>query len=152
MKRILIPGILLCALAVWCTSQLSLADNKQSAKAAQWEQVTFKSETDKEEAAMVLRIWDSVAGDPKWPQVALLRLSPAVYKELRKDPKGLKAFIDGTQTGKPIFDAPVTITEGCKLPEPDDEKSAEAVGWLVTIVHRTSRCSCSALRERAIKD
>jgi len=152
MKRILIPGILLCALAVWCTSQLSLADNKQSAKAAQWEQVTFKSETGKEEAAMVLRIWDSVAGDPKWPQVALLRLSPAVYKELRKDPKGLKAFIDGTQTGKPIFDAPVTITEGCKLPEPDDEKSAEAVGWLVTIVHRTSRCSCSALRERAIKD
>ena len=152
MKRILIPGILLCALAVWCTSQLSLADNKQSAKAAQWEQVTFKSETGKEEAAMVLRIWDSVAGDPKWPQVALLRLPPAVYKELRKDPKGLKAFIDGTQTGKPIFDAPVTITKGCKLPEPDDEKSAEAVGWLVTIVHRTSRCSCSALRERAIKD
>lgn len=152
MTRILIPGILLCSLAVWCTSQLSLADIKQSAKAAQWEQVTFKSETGKEEAAMVLRIWDSVAGDPKWPQVALLRLSPAVYKELRKDPKGLKAFIDGTQTGKPIFDAPVTITEGCKLPEPDDEKSAEAVGWLVTIVHRTSRCSCSALRERAIKD
>jgi hypothetical protein len=152
MKRILIPGILLCALAVWCTSQLSLADKKQGAKAAQWEQVIFRSETGKEEGVKVLRIWDSVAGDPKWPQVALLRLPPAVYKELRKDTKGLKAFIDGTQTGKPIFDAPVTITEGCKLPEPDDEKSGEVVGWLVTIVHRTSRCSCSALREQAIKD
>ena len=150
MKRILILGALVCGLAVWHTSQPSLADKKQNAKAAKWEPVTFKSETGKEEAVMVLRIWDSAAGDPKWPQVALLRLPPAVYKELRKDSKGLKAFVDGTQTKKPIFDAPVTITEGCKLPEADDEKSAEEVGWLVTIVHRTSRCSCTALREHAI--
>jgi hypothetical protein len=150
MKRILTLGILVGVLAVWHTSQPSFADKKQSAKAAKWEQVTFKSETGKEEAVMVLRIWDSAAGDPKWPQVALLRLPPAVYKELRKNSEKLKAFVDGTQTGKPIFDAPVTITEGCKLPEPDDEKSAEEVSWLLTIIHRTSRCSCTALREHAI--
>jgi hypothetical protein len=150
MKRILVLGILVCALAVWYTSRPSLANKKQNAKAANWEQMTFKSETGKEQAVMVLRIWDSAAADQKWPQLALLRLPPAVYIELRKDSKKLKAFIDGTQTGKPIFDAPVTITEDCKLPEPDDEKSAEEVDWLVTIPHRTSRCSCTALRERAI--
>src|ERR1700741_350181 len=108
MKRILTLGILVCALAAWHTSQPSLADKKQGAKSAKWEQVTFKSETGKVENVMVLRIWDSAAGDTKWPQLALLRLPPAVYKELQKDSKALKAFIDGTQTGKPIFDAPVT--------------------------------------------
>jgi hypothetical protein len=150
MKRILILGILMCALVVWHTSRPSLADKKQSAKPAEWEQVTFKLETGKEENVMVLRIWDSAAGDLKWPQLALLRLPPVVYKELRKDSKALKAFIDGTQTGKPVFDAPVTITEGCKLPEPEDEKSAEKVSWLIIVSHRTSLVSCSALREHAI--
>jgi hypothetical protein len=150
MKRILILGILVCALAMWHTRLPSFADKKQSTKAAKWEEVTFKSETGKEQAVMVLRIWDSAAADPKWPQLALLRLPPAVYKEFRKDSKALKTFIDGTKTGKPIFDAPVTITEGCKLPEPDDEKSAEEVDWLVTMPHRTSKCTCTALQERAM--
>jgi len=123
---------------------------KQSAKPAMWEQVTFRSETGKEDSVSVLRIWDSAAGDTKWPQLALLRLPPAVYKELRINSKALKAFIDGTETGKPIFDAPVTITESCKLPEPLDEKSAEEVSWLVFLSHRTSRVSGTALREYAI--
>jgi hypothetical protein len=150
MKRILILGTLACTLVMGHASWSSLADKKESAKAAKWEQVTFKLDKGKEESAMVLRIWDSAAADPKWPQLALLRLSPAAYKELRKNSTALKAFIDGTQTGKLIFDAPVTITEGCKLPKPEDEKSAEEVSWLLTISHRTSHVSCSALRERAI--
>jgi len=150
MKRILILGALVCALVVWHARWPSLADKKESIKAAKWEQVTFKLETGKEENALVLRIWDSAAADPKWPQLALLRLSPAAYKELRKKPTALKAFIDGTQTGKLIFDAPVTITEGCKLPEPDDEKSADRVNWLLTISHRVSYVSCSAFLEHAI--
>jgi hypothetical protein len=150
MKQILTLGILVWALAVWHTSQPSLADKKQDDKSAKWEQVTFKLETGKAENAMVLRIWDSAAGDPKWPQLALLRLPPMAYKELSKDSKALKVFIDGTRTGKPIFDAPVTITEGCKLPELEDEKSAEEVSWLVFLSHRTSRVSCRALREYAI--
>ena len=150
MKRTLILAILVCALAVWHASRLSLADTKQSAKAAKWEQVTFKPEVGKEENVMVLRIWDSAAADAKWPQLALVRLPAVAYKELMKDPKALKTFIDGTQTGKPIFDAPVTITEGCRLPKPEDEKSAAELSWLVTLSHRTSRVSCSAIPELAI--
>jgi hypothetical protein len=156
MKRlnILIPGtlvsalILVCALVVWHTSQPSFADEKQSAKPAKWEHVTFKSEMGKEEDVLVFGVWKSAASDPKWPQLALLRLPPAVYKEFRNDTKVFKAFVDGTQTGKPVFDAPVTITEGCKLPEPGEEKSDD-VSWLVTIDHRQSRCSCTALPEHA---
>jgi hypothetical protein len=150
MKRILILAILVCALVVWHASRPSLADSKQSAKAAKWEQVTFKPEVGKEENVMVLRIWDSAAADSKWPQLALVRLPVAGYKELMKDPKALKTFIDGAQTGKPIFDAPVTITEGCKLPKPEDEKSASELSWLVTVSHRTSQVSCSAIPELAI--
>ena len=150
MKRILILAILACALAEWHASRPSLADSKQSAKAAKWEQMTFKPEVGKEEHVMVLRIWDSAAADSKWPQLALVRLPAAGYKELMKDPKALKTFIDGTQTGKPIFDAPVTITEGCRLPKPEDEKSAAELSWLMTVSHRTSRVSCSAIPELAI--
>ena len=157
MKRILISGILVSALILFFaqvvlhTGEPSLADEKQSAKPAQWEQITFKPEIGKEESLLVLRIWKSAASDPKWPQLALLRLPPAAYKELRKDSKALKVFIDGTQTGKPIFDASVTITENCKLPEVDEATSAEDVNWLVTIDHRESRCSCTAFLEHAIK-
>jgi hypothetical protein len=107
--------------------------------------------TGKEEGVGVLRIWNSSAADAKWPQLALLRLSTGVYDELRKDPKELKSFVDGTKTGKPIFDAPVTITENCKLPEPSDQKVDGDVKWLVTMDHRTSRCSCNAILERAIE-
>lgn len=157
MKRfnILIPGTLvcalvwMCALAVWHASQPSFADEKQNNKQAAWEHVTFKSEMGKEVEVQVLRVWKLAASDPKWPQLALLRMPPAVYKEFRSDTKVFKAFVDGTQTKKPVFDAPVTITEGCKLPEPGDEKSGE-VSWLLTIDHRQSKCSCTAFPERAI--
>jgi hypothetical protein len=156
MKRhILIPGtlvcavILVCGLVVWHTSQPSFADENQSAKPAKWEHVPFTSKISKEEDVLVLGIWKSAASDPKWPQLALLRLPPSVYKEFRNDTKVFKAFVDGTQTGKPVFDAPVTITEGCKLPEPGDEKSND-VSWLVTIDHRQSLCSCTAIPEHAI--
>jgi hypothetical protein len=152
MKRIniLITGTLVCALVVaWHTSQPSFADEKQTVKPAKWEHVTFKSERGKDEDVMVLEVWKSAASDPEWPQLALLRLPPAVYKEFRSDTKVFKAFVDGTQTGKPVFDAPVTITEGCKLLEPADEKSDD-VSWLVTIDHRQSRSSCTALPEHAI--
>jgi hypothetical protein len=150
MKPILTFVILVCSLILWPTSRPFPAEQKQSAKPAEWEKVTFKPETGKEVNVMVLRIWDSAAADPKWPQLALLRLPPPVYIQLWKDPKALKAFIDGTQTGKLIFDATVTITDGCKLPEPKDEKSAEEVSWLVILSHRTSHVSCSALPEHAI--
>jgi hypothetical protein len=158
MKRIniLITGTLLCALilvcapVVWHTSQPSFADEKQTAKPTTWEHVTFKSQRGNEEDVLVLRVWKSVASDPKWPQLALLRLSPAVYKEFRNDTNVFKAFVDGAQTGKSVFDAPVTITEGCKLLEPGDEES-EDVSWLVTIDHRQSRSSCTALPEHAIE-
>jgi hypothetical protein len=157
MKRlnILIPRtlictlILACAVGVWHTSQPSFAGEKQSAKPTKWEHVNFKSDLGKDEDVLVLRVWKSAPSDPKWPQLALLRLPPAVYKEFRNDTKAFKAFVDGTQIGKPVFDAPVTITEGCKLPEPGDEKSDD-VSWLVTIDHRQSRCSCTALPEHAI--
>jgi hypothetical protein len=138
MKRIniLITGTLVCALVVaWHTSQPSFADEKQTAKPAKWEHVTFKSERGKDEDVMVLEVWKSAASDPKWPQLALLRLPPAVYKEFRNDTK--------------VFKVPVTITEGCKLLEPADEKSDD-VSWLVTIDHRQSRSSCTALPEHAI--
>jgi hypothetical protein len=157
MKRILISGTLVSALILlfaqvgWDTGKPSLVDEKQSAKPAKWEQITFKSEIGKEESVLVLRVWKSAASDSKWPQLALLRLPPPAYKELRKDSKALKAFIDGTQTGKPVFDAPVTITDNCKLPEVEEATSAEDVTWLVTIDHRESRCSCTAFLEHAIK-
>jgi hypothetical protein len=150
MKRVLILGVLTCALVVWHISRTSLADEKQNAKPTKWEQVIFKFETGKEEKVLVLRIWDSAGADTKWPQLALVRVPPAVYKELVKDSTALKTFIDGTQTGKPIFDAPVTITEGCKLPKPEDIKSAEELSWLMTLSHRTSRISCSAIPELAV--
>jgi hypothetical protein len=152
--NILIPGtlvcalILACALAAWHTSQPSFADEKQSAKPAVWEHVTFKSEVGKEEDVLVLRVWRSAASDPKWPQLALLRLPPAVYQKFRDDTNVFKAFVDGTQTGKPVFDAPVTITEGCNLPSPGDEKSND-LSWLVTLDHRQSHSSCTALPEQA---
>jgi hypothetical protein len=155
MKRILIPGtfvftlILLFAFLARHTSQPVLADEKQSANPAKWEHLTFKSEVGRDEDVSVLRLWDSAASDSRWPQLALLRLSPTAYKELSKDSKTFKVFIDGTQTGKPIFDAPVTITENCKLPAAA-EKYAEGVGWLVTVDHRQSRCGCTALQEQEI--
>jgi len=158
MKRlkILIPGTLVCtlilgsALVVGHTSRSSLADEKQIAQPTKWEHVTFKSRVGKEQDVLVLRIWKSAASDPKWPQLALLRLPPTVYEQFRNDTKVFKAFVDGTQTGKPVFDAPVAITDGCKLPEPEDKKSDD-VSWLVTIEHRASRCSCTAFLEHAIE-
>jgi len=156
MKRlnILIPGTFLCALilasalAVWHTSRLSFADEKQSAKPAEWEHVTFTSGIGKGEDVLVLRVWRTAANDPKWPQLALLRLPPSVYKKFRDDTNVFKAFVDGTQTNKPVFDAPVTITDGCKLPEPEDGKS-DGVSWLVTIDHRQSHSICAAFLEQA---
>src|SRR6202008_1756958 len=121
-------------------SRSSFADEKQIARPTKWEHVTSKSGMGKEQDVLVLRIWKSAASDPKWPQLALLRLPPTVYEQFRNDTKVFKAFVDGTQTGKPVFDAPVTITDGCKLPEPEDKKSDD-VSWLVTIEHRVSRCS-----------
>lgn len=157
MKRlnILIPGsvvcelIVVCGLVAWYSSQPSLARQKPNDQAAKWEHLSFRSATGKDVDVLVLRLWDSAASDPRWPQLALLRLQPDVYRELR-DPKALKAFIDGTQTGKPIFDAPVTITEDCKLPKAGDEKPGGGVSWLVIVGHRTSRCSCRAFQEHAI--
>ena len=86
MKRlnILIPGTLVCALIFvcalvgWHASQPSFADEKQNAKPVNWKHVTFKSERGKEEDVLVLEVWKSAAGDPKWPQLALLRLPPAI--------------------------------------------------------------------------
>jgi hypothetical protein len=134
----------------WHPIQPSFADEKQTAKPATWEHVTFKSQRGNEEDVLVLRVWKSAPSDPKWPQLALLRLPPAVYKEFRNDTKVFKEFVDGTQTGKLVFDAPVTITEGCKLLEPGNEESVD-VSWLLTIDHRQSRCSCTALPEHAIE-
>ena len=156
MKRlnILIPGTLVCALILACTlavrrtSQLSFADEKQSAKPGEWEHVTFTSGVGKGEDVLVLRLWKSAAGDPNWPQLALLRLPPAVYKKFREDTNVFKAFIDGTQTRKPVFNASVTITDGCKLPEPEDEQS-DGVSWLVIINHRPSHSDCTAFLEQA---
>jgi hypothetical protein len=158
MKRfkILIPGtlvctlILVCALVVEHTSRSSLADEKQIAQPTKWEHVTFKSGIGIEQDVLVLRIWQSAPSDAKWPQLALLRLPPAVYAQFRNDTKVFKAFVDGTQTGKPVFDAPVAITDRCKLPEPEDKKSDD-VSWLVTIEHRQSKCSCTAFLEHAIE-
>lgn len=150
MKRILIPGILVCVLLVWHMGRPSLADKLKSDQAAKWEPITFKSSAGKEINVSVLRIWKSAAADPKWPQLALVRLPPAAYKELWKDTKALKTFVDGAQTQKPIFDAPVTITENCKLPEPEDEKVEDDTTWLLTLSHRTSHASCSAIHEHAI--
>jgi hypothetical protein len=123
---------------------------KQSAEPGMWERVTIKLTIGKEEDVLVLRVWKSAANDPKWPQLALLRVSPAVYKELRNDTKALKAFVDGTQTGKPVFDAPVTITDECKLPDPGNE-TADDVNWLICMDHRQSRCSGTAFPEHAMK-
>jgi hypothetical protein len=155
MKRLnILSGTLVCALILACalvvrhTSQPSFAHEKQSAKPGEWEHVTFKSDIGKPEDVLVLRVWRTAANDPKWPQLALLRLPPAVHKKFRDDTKVFKAFVDGTQTKKPVFDADVTITEECKLPEPGDQQSDD-VSWLVTIEHRQSRCSCTALLERA---
>jgi len=93
MKRlnILIPGTLVCAvvwvcaLGVWHTSQPSFADEKQNSKPAEWEHVTFKLEMGKEVDIQVLRVWKLPTSDPKWPQLALLRLPPAAYKKFRDD-------------------------------------------------------------------
>jgi len=95
-----------------------------------------------------LRLWKSAAADPNWPQLALLRLPPAVYKKFREDTNAFKAFIDGTQTHKPVFSASVTITDGCKLPEPENEQS-DGVSWLVIINHRQSHSICTAFLEQA---
>jgi hypothetical protein len=149
MKRSLIPGILVCAFFLWHTSQPSFASKQKTSKSAAWEQVTFMSADGTAQQVQVLRLWDSKAADPRWPQLALLRLSPVSYKEIQKDPKLLKAVVDGTPSGTPVFDKPVTITEECKLPESQDEKTDD-VSWLVTIDHRQSRCSCVALREQAL--
>ena len=119
-------------------------------KNAQWEEVLFKSRTGRQEKVLVLRLWDSAANDPKWPQLALLRLPPAVYREFQSNSDSLKAFVDGSDTGKPIFNAAVTITQACKLAEPGDQQSDDDLTWVVTINHRTSRCSCSAFPEYAI--
>src|SRR6266849_7077173 len=132
MKRILVLGVMVFALCGWLMSASS-ADKKPADKksAAMWEPITFKLESGETESILVLRIWDSPARDPKWPQLALLRMSPRAYKELRKDSKALKSFIDGAKT-KPVFDADVTITEGCKLPEPEDH-SADDTSWLMIV-------------------
>jgi hypothetical protein len=156
MKRLnsLVRGTLVCAvvggcaLVAWHPSRPTFAGEKQSGKPAEWERVTFESGRVKGDV-LVFRAWKSAPSDPKWPQLALLRMPPAIYKEFRNDTKVFKAFIDGTNTGKLVFDAAVTITEGCKLPEPGDEKSGE-ISWLVTIDHRQSRCSCTAFSEQAI--
>ena len=144
MKRIVIPGILVCVLFLWYTSQPTFAGKQKTSKSATWEHTTFKTNKGTEQV-LVLRLWDSDAADPKWPQLALLRLSPASYKELQKDPNLLKSFIDG----RSVFNAAVTITEGCKLPESQDDNSDD-LSWLVTVSHRQSRCSCVALREQAM--
>lgn len=147
MRRIMVFGAVLFAICGCYTSWRSFADEKSPAT---WDSVTIKLESGDTERVLVLRIWDSPARDPKWPQLALLRMSPRAYKALRKDSNALKSFIDGDKTKGPVFDAPVTITDGCKLPEPDTGDSADDASWVVTVDHRVSKCSCSALRERAI--
>jgi hypothetical protein len=151
MKKLLIPGILACATLVGHTGQPSLADKKQSDKAAKWEQVTVKLEDGKEVNVLVLKLWDSAAADPKWPQLALARLPPSVYNVFRNDSKALKTFVEGTQTGKPLFDASVTITENCVLPGMDDGASKGETSSLVMLSHRVSHVSCTALQEQAIR-
>src|SRR5215471_3729117 len=103
MKRIVIPGTLVCAMFLWYTSLPTFA-GKETSKSATWEHTTFKTDRGTEQV-LVLRLWDSTAADPKWPQLALLRLTPNSYKEIQKDPNLFKAFIDG----KSVFNAPVTI-------------------------------------------
>jgi hypothetical protein len=53
MKKLLILGILACVTLVGHTGQPSLADKKQSDKAAKWEQVTVKLEDGKEAHVLV---------------------------------------------------------------------------------------------------
>jgi hypothetical protein len=147
MKRILVFGALAFAISVCHTNWQSSAGEKPSAN---WDPVTIKLESGDTEKVLVLRIWNSPAHDPKWPQLALLRMSPRAYKELGKDSRALKSFIDGDKTKKPVFDATVTISDGCKLPESDAGDSADDATWVVIVSHRVSVCSCSALRERAL--
>jgi len=147
MKKILVFGAVVFVVCGWHAGSRSFADEKPPAR---WEPVTIKLESGDTENVWVLRIWDSPARDSKWPQLALLRVSPRAYKELRTNSKALKSFIDGDKTKKPVFDASVTITDGCKLPEPDASDSADDASWVIIVSHRVSRCSCSALRERAI--
>jgi hypothetical protein len=149
-KRMLILPFLACVLILWHLTELSFASKDKNSGAAQWEVIPFKTMTGKQEKVLVLRLWDSAANDPKWPQLALLRLPPAVYKEFQGNSSTFKAFVDGSDTGKPIFNAAVTITQGCKLPEPEDQQPDDDFSWVVTINHRTSRCSCSAFPEYAI--
>ncbi len=146
MKRILVVCIIVFAI---CGFRMAWQSHANEKSAATWEPITFTLQSGQTENILALRIWDSPARDPKWPQLALLRMSPKAYNELRKDSKRLKAFIDGDKTKKPVFDAPVTITSDCKLTEPEGTPEGDT-SLLVIVSHRTSMCSCTALKERAI--
>jgi hypothetical protein len=72
MKRILFGSVLVTFLMLLQASTVSVADEKQ---ALGWQKVgDFR----------VLKMWEQPEG-PKWPQVAILQLSPERFKELESD-------------------------------------------------------------------
>jgi hypothetical protein len=144
MKRTVTLGLLLAFAFLWYRGRPASADDKGPAK---WETETVTVRSVKLEF-QVLRLWNSTANDPSWPELTLLRLSPKVYEEFREDPKG---FIDGDGEfkGKPLYRSSVHVTGRCLLPEAKEkgkEKGdADETSWLVVFDDKRSHIACTTI-------
>ena len=77
--------------------------------------------------AQVLRLWDSVG--PKWPQVAVLRLSEDECETFLKDPK---SYVNGFE----VFYPPVRAVAPAGLMQIErDTSDNRAREWAVVIYH-----------------
>jgi hypothetical protein len=129
MKRILLTGLFVLALAFLLTNDANWARQAAQKSAStklpgpNWVKVT--------EGLEALRLWDTRVG-PKWPQIAVLRLSPKRHQQLERDAlaflKEFKIFGDAQLDGIRGHSEFVLSEE--KTPG-DDPVNA----WVTVVVH-----------------
>ncbi|MGC1485538.1 MAG: hypothetical protein WA789_17220 [Candidatus Acidiferrum sp.] len=105
MKRILALTLALFSLLLLPTSEKSSAQTAADKQQKEMPAPEFKKLKD---GVQVLRLWESIG--PKWPQIAILRLSVDEYGSFRKDPVG---YLNDNQVYPPEY--PAKKFDGCEL-------------------------------------
>lgn len=114
MKRIVAPALLLLCVLFLLPSRPSSAQQAEEKKPAvlQWENIR--------EGVQVLKLWESVG--PRWPEIAILRLSKTEYATFFKNP------VNFLNEGKVYpHEYPAKRVVRCRLVSPKTAKSEYVV-------------------------
>lgn len=105
MKRILALALALFSLLLLPTGERSFARVAAEKQQNDMPPSEFKKLKD---GVQVLRLWETIG--PKWPQIAILRLSVDEYESFRKDPVG---YLNLNKVYPPQY--PAKKFDGCEL-------------------------------------